>query len=949
MSVVAPTTPYEALKTAALASAAPAAELLKLHNQLEAQRKQIFDFVATRDATTIHHACKGIGKDDETLIMIVCNRTKPQLVAIDTFYRAMDVNTSQKTLVEKLKSELGGNYGEFMRYLAETRDQFNAHMLRKAMDGLGCSTDLINETFCTASNAEIQGMKKVFESKADSGLVDRLRSELSGSHETLILALLAKGRDEGPADEASASAQANDLFDTIKGGTGMLGGLNSAAETKVMDIIRQASVAQCQAIKVAYEKNHPGKKSLEATIEKVFGGACREAMLWLLREPLDVLCARLKIATDGIGCTEEIVSRILGGNDKHVVQEIVRRYKLKYDVDLSALMKKETGGDYQNALLTWLRGADPAGGYPEPAPAPPDASAPTAVLIQRIDQIATAIECMKDWTASLDADLLKRAAKGLGTDERMVVSILCSRTKAQIDRIDLVFRQRYNRTLKQYIEKEMGGNLKTFLSYSQMAEDEFDALILHDAFAGIGCNKGVVMEVLTTRNFARLQAARAYYERRYDSGLLDRMRSEVGGPLGYLCIKIMEGARGRAEEKNNLTNSAEFVADQLYKGGAARWGTDENAFIDILTSYNRAEIQQICAAYETKHKTSLEAAIKSEFSGDLETALIAILNDPIDFYCRRLKEAAKGMGTDEATMNRILGGNDKTTVHMIADRYFKKYDKELVVMLKSELSGDYLNAVVVWVTASDYTDGLEVAVDSASKASASPTIVPVPSPIAIPSPVPATVVHMKSPELGAAALPAPAPQPHYGHPPQPGYQQQQQQGQGQGQGHPQPVYGQQPQTGYGQPTGQPVYGQPLPPGSGQGHYLTPPAPGAYSGQQQPQGQAYGQPQAGYGSPAAYGAPQQQTYGQPQQAQPGYHPQPGYGQQQQQQQQQPQQQQQGGYGQPQPEYAQQQQPAYGHSPQASPQGLPAGWEEKVAPDGRHYYVNHQTQSTQWVRP
>ena len=89
----------------------------------------------------------------------------------------------------------------------------------------------------------------------------------------------------------------------------------------------------------------------------------------------------------------------------------------------------------------------------------------------------------------------------------------------------------------------------------------------------------------------------------------------------------MEGARAQAEQRNNLaTTSAEAVADQLYAGGAARWGTDENAFIDILTSYNRSEIQQISAAYEARHKTSLEAAIKSEFSGNLETALIALIH-----------------------------------------------------------------------------------------------------------------------------------------------------------------------------------------------------------------------------------------------------------------------------------------------------------------------------------
>jgi hypothetical protein len=65
---------------------------------------------------------------------------------------------------------------------------------------------------------------------------------------------------------------------------------------------------------------------------------------------------------------------------------------------------------------------------------------------------------------------LKRAARGLGTDERAVVNILCSRTKPQTARIDAVFRQRYQRSLREYIEREMGGNLRTFLSYTQMAE-----------------------------------------------------------------------------------------------------------------------------------------------------------------------------------------------------------------------------------------------------------------------------------------------------------------------------------------------------------------------------------------------------------------------------------------------------------------------------------------------
>lgn len=54
----------------------------------------------------------------------------------------------------------------------------------------------------------------------------------------------------------------------------------------------------------------------------------------------------------------------------------------------------------------------------------------------------------------------------------------------------------------------MGGNLSQFLAFTQMSEAEFDSYILMDAFSGLGCDKGVVVEVLVTRSFDRIRAAR---------------------------------------------------------------------------------------------------------------------------------------------------------------------------------------------------------------------------------------------------------------------------------------------------------------------------------------------------------------------------------------------------------------------------------------------------------
>lgn len=93
-------------------------------------------------------------------------------------------------------------------------------------------------------------------------------------------------------------------------------------------------------------------------------------------------------------------------------------------------------------------------------------------------------------------------------DERLVVSTLCSRTKSQLDAVDLKMRAKYNRTLREYIEKEMGGNLAEFLTFMQYGEAEFDAHLLKNAFSGLGCEKDLVVEVLCTRSYKRLLAAR---------------------------------------------------------------------------------------------------------------------------------------------------------------------------------------------------------------------------------------------------------------------------------------------------------------------------------------------------------------------------------------------------------------------------------------------------------
>eukprot|EP00602_Paraphysomonas_sp_CaronLab_P003525 CAMPEP_0185025598 /NCGR_PEP_ID=MMETSP1103-20130426/8493_1 /TAXON_ID=36769 /ORGANISM="Paraphysomonas bandaiensis, Strain Caron Lab Isolate" /LENGTH=798 /DNA_ID=CAMNT_0027558835 /DNA_START=305 /DNA_END=2701 /DNA_ORIENTATION=- len=573
------------------------------------------------------------------------------------------------------------------------RGRFLADRLKTAMSGLTCDKSLINEIFCMHSYKDLCEMRTVYEQLTDSNLPDQLRAWLGGVHEDLILSLLINGRGDGPVDEAAAAATAEKLHAKFVKGASMLGGIKEGQQGKISDILRKQSPAQCQLVKAAWDAAGYMDKSLEAVLKEKMPENLGNACLLLITDPTDAACVKIKNAF-GMTCDGDALSRILGGKDKPEVNQISSRYQEKYNTDLVGDIKANTGMHFQQALIAWITESDPTGGL--------EGTEDEDLIVQAVCNVKRAI-------ASLDSDLLYMAKEGLGTDERMVVQVLCSRTKAQLNAIDEVYRSRYGPTLKEYCEKEMGGNLAQFLAFTQMSEAEFDSYILMDSFSGIGCNKGVVVEVLCTRPFHRIKAAREYFENRTDKNLLDRVRSEMAGPLQRLCVRLLLGPRGGVSEEEF---DSEAVASRIYDSGAGKLGTDEDTIVEIFTGHTLEQIQQVMVTYDAMYGCSLAQAVQSEFSGNLEVALSALLCNPTDTYCRRLKDALNGtLGVDKKTVNRIIGGNDKKVVKNIAARYFEKYDVDLLTILSDNLSGDYKHAVVSYVKRPDPTDGVELSMD----------------------------------------------------------------------------------------------------------------------------------------------------------------------------------------------------------------------------------------------
>ena len=115
-------------------------------------------------------------------------------------------------------------------------------------------------------------MKTIWEQKNDSPLADRLRSELSGEHENLMIYLLLNGRGNGPRDESFSSHKADDIHRAIKNGKTMMGGLSSKAERQVAELLAQVGPEQINDVKVAWERQYGKDGSLMSVLAKRLSG-----------------------------------------------------------------------------------------------------------------------------------------------------------------------------------------------------------------------------------------------------------------------------------------------------------------------------------------------------------------------------------------------------------------------------------------------------------------------------------------------------------------------------------------------------------------------------------------------------------------------------------------------------------------------------------------------------
>ncbi|POM64058.1 Annexin (Annexin) Family [Phytophthora palmivora] len=283
------------------------------------------------------------------------------------------------------------------------------------------------------------------------------------------------------------------------------------------------------------------------------------------------------------------------------------------------------------------------------------------------------------------------ACKGLGTDEEGLISALGTKSADQRYLISVRYQELFGKDLKKLLKSETSGDFGHLLQLIARPLPEAEAAILRKATKGLGTKEKLIYPIVMGRTNVEMGILKKTFYDKYNKDLGSVMDSELSGDLKKTVLASLQAPLEQFDPAYHTPQKAEADAEELYKAGEGRMGTKEHEFIDILVTSPPQHLRAVNSAYEKKYNHNIVHAVKKEFSGDAEDALLFLVRmvlEPLVLLSELFESTMKGFGTDEKSLSAALV-RYHLVLRDILPVYKKTYGKHLRDRIQGEVSGDY--------------------------------------------------------------------------------------------------------------------------------------------------------------------------------------------------------------------------------------------------------------------
>uniref|UniRef100_A0A3Q2PWU0 Annexin n=1 Tax=Fundulus heteroclitus TaxID=8078 RepID=A0A3Q2PWU0_FUNHE len=299
-------------------------------------------FNAKKDAEFLHKAMKGIGTDEDAILMALTARSNDQRQQIKAAYK----KAYGKDLVSQLKSELGGLLENLIVALMMPPVLYDATLLHKALKGAGTDDQVLIEILASRTGEQIKEIIKVYKKEFGGKLEKDISSDTGGCYGRLLVILLQVKK--GP--ECALPLQ--DLYDAGEAKFG-------TDEEKFITILGNRSSEHLQKVFGAYKKLCGS--DIEDSIKGETTGNLEDLLLAVVKCTRNVpgfFAESLYKSMRRAGTDDDTLMRIMVSRSEVDMLDIRANFKKMYGQSLYTTIQEDTAGDYQKALLYLCGGKD---------------------------------------------------------------------------------------------------------------------------------------------------------------------------------------------------------------------------------------------------------------------------------------------------------------------------------------------------------------------------------------------------------------------------------------------------------------------------------------------------------------------------------------------------------------------------------------------------------------
>ncbi|OJI98750.1 hypothetical protein ASPVEDRAFT_25603 [Aspergillus versicolor CBS 583.65] len=297
-----------------------------------------------------------------------------------------------------------------------------------------------------------------------------------------------------------------------------------------------------------------------------------------------------------------------------------------------------------------------------------------------------------------EADALRKAMKGFGTDEKALVQVLSKLDPLQVASVRATYSSHIRRDLYADVKSETSSYFRQGLLAIIDGPLHHDAASARDAVQGAGTKEWLLNDILLGRSNADLNAIKSTYNQIYHRSIERDVDDDLSFKTKTLFSHVLRAARSDETKQVNYP-ALQSEAQHIHSATASRMVNNADEVSAIFARSSNNELKALSHAFQQRYHVSLETHIEKEFSGHMKDALLHMLRTALDPAMRdaiNLEECMKGMGTkDERLVVRVVRVHwDRQHLANVKAAYKHKYKQDLLQRVKGETSGDYQRLLI---------------------------------------------------------------------------------------------------------------------------------------------------------------------------------------------------------------------------------------------------------------